>query len=349
MGDRCPRANVSAPTENSTFKRSFDELGDLISSTGDRSNGSEGNSSSGERNKRPRSNINAGSSSLLSNDGPSSSTANPTRRTSEPAESGLLSTVHMSTEADNVYPPMEGIEPVPSIVNPSFRVSSPSQRNDHYRLSMERLNAFDSNVAMLRHSDSPIPGPSLPRSARPSLAASVTVQASSSERPSARSLNTVEHPRPSSPASSSTLTSRMSALPSFASALASESTPPSWRLDSPLTGDPSLRIILNACEDSAPSSSRVRNVPVDREQPTHSGRAHESREQSHGPHLSESLSQLTLRLVLTVQQRLSAGDCALSAPKKLYEGCAIYNNHLKNTCKEHLHHWNCRPPVSVTV
>ena len=107
MGDRCPRINVSIPSESNSFKRSFDELGlDLNNPAGGRSNGAEGShSSSGERAKRPRSDNNAGPSS--NNGGPSSSAAIAIRRTSEADEDGPLSTVHTSAEADNAYTPME--------------------------------------------------------------------------------------------------------------------------------------------------------------------------------------------------------------------------------------------------
>lgn len=282
MGDRCPKINVSIPTESNSFKRSFDELGlDLNSPTGDRSNGGEG-SSSGERNKRPRSDINAGSSSTLNNTGSSSSAAIPTRRSSEADEDGSLSTVHMSTEADNVYTAMEGVEPLPSIIDPSPRVASPSERNNHFRLSMERFNAFDSNIAVLRHSDSPMPGPSLPRAARTPLATSIELRSPTLEIPPTPSLNIVERSRPSSPASSSTLTARPSALPPAPPALASEPGSPSWYIDSLIYAEPSLRDIMNPrVTDPAQSSVRVRNAPAPRERPAYGNRAHEPRDQPH--------------------------------------------------------------------
>ena len=282
MGDRCPRINVSIPSESNSFKRSFDELGlDLNNPAGGRSNGAEGShSSSGERAKRPRSDNNASSSS--NNGGPSSSAAIAIRRTSEADEDGPLSTVHTSAEADNVYTPMEGVEPLPSIGDSSPRVSSPLERMDHFRLSMERFNAFDSNIAVLRHSDSPIPGPSLPRAARSPLAPSIDSQSPTLETSPTPSLNVVERSRPSSPTSTSTLTPRPSALPVAPPASASEASSSDWFIDSLTFNERLLRDIMDT-----QSPARVRNVPAPRERATYGDRAHGPREQSHAPPLGE--------------------------------------------------------------
>ncbi|KAH9925967.1 uncharacterized protein B0H18DRAFT_358633 [Fomitopsis serialis] len=179
MGDRCPRLELTIPTESTSFKRSFDELGlDLGSPNGERGNGGEGSGSGGERNKRARSESNARSPSLI----PSSSNTLASGSSSSNAASSPRGASHegsassvdlMSDEPETLAEPMDGVEPLPPIRGLMPRTSPPTEQNDHFRLSMERFNAFDSNISVLRHSDSPMPGPSLPRSARTSLGSSM--------------------------------------------------------------------------------------------------------------------------------------------------------------------------------
>lgn len=345
MGDKCPRINVSIPTESNSFKRSFDELALDLNNSIDRS---EGSSVSGERNKRARGEHIARSPSPSQNSGSSSSATIPSRRTSESDEDGPPSTVQMSTEADNVYAPMEGVEPSPSIAGPSPRVSPLSEQRDHFRLSMERFNAFDSNIAVLRHSDSPIPGPSLPRAPHTPLAALDDLPPRTLEMPPTPTLNILGRSRPSSPASTSTLTSRLSAVPPALPALATVINPPEWYsdFDALMFGEASLHDILNP-RDRAQSSVRVRNAPRPRESDIYGDHAHESRDQPHAPTFGEWISHERCSSCLTAPQRLSVDEYTPSVPKKLCEDCGTYNSRSRSTYKGRRLRWSCRLPVST--
>ncbi|TFY64833.1 hypothetical protein EVJ58_g2352 [Rhodofomes roseus] len=238
MGDRCPRLELTIPTESTSFKRSWDELGlDLSSSpNGDRSNGGEG-SSSGERNKRARSESSARSVTVASSSGnlasgSSSRTASSPRRATLESHEGTASPVDLVLdEPDSVAEPMDGVEPLPSILDLSPRASPAAEQNAQFRLSMERFNAFDSNISVLRHSDSPMPGPSLPRAARTMLETALDSSSPVLEMPPTPNLNTIARSRPPTPPSPHTLMSRLSAAPPALPPVATVSGAPSWLTD----------------------------------------------------------------------------------------------------------------------
>lgn len=162
-----PQLQLNLSAANTSFKRSFSELGFDPDSPLDET-GSSGSSVDGsERSKRSRSEgsdidalLHTSASSSTSTPSSSSQTASTT--TLCPGE--MMSASHVgsssaSLEANEpeVLPsPMEGIEgsSQSSLENRIQTTSNPE--DEQYRISMERFNAFDSNISLLRRSPSPV-------------------------------------------------------------------------------------------------------------------------------------------------------------------------------------------------
>ncbi|KZT64668.1 hypothetical protein DAEQUDRAFT_600500 [Daedalea quercina L-15889] len=160
----------------------------------------------------------------------------------------------MLVEPDSLVEPMDGVEPLRTIIDPTPRVSPQSERNGQFRLSMERFNAFDSNISVLRHSDSPMPGPSLPRASRAPLETPLEPSSPALEMPPTPNPNAINRSRPSSPASPDAYISRLNAVAAALPPL------PGWfpgfdgPLRPPLSDGSSLRF-----QEHAHSANRLRN------------------------------------------------------------------------------------------
>ncbi|KZT06613.1 uncharacterized protein LAESUDRAFT_145186 [Laetiporus sulphureus 93-53] len=211
MAGNPPRLELDLSSNSTSFKRSFDQLNiDIDSSIGEDSiggsNNASGSADSGgsERNKRARSESGSSyvdSPSFLSDSaGPSSarslaSTSSnsltvPTDAFTAVASSSQLSPLRedspplgLALQNVGILPvTMEGVvsetPPPPSgsaHTTASLMSSSATQENDQFsRLSLERFNEFERNISALRHSDDPVPGPSLPLPARPPFVTDAT-------------------------------------------------------------------------------------------------------------------------------------------------------------------------------
>ncbi|KAG6888401.1 hypothetical protein C0992_008557 [Termitomyces sp. T32_za158] len=199
MSSNCPpQLHLELPPNTTSFKRSFDQFGfDLDSPQGASDAAGASASDGNDRNKRARSassfsddddSITSSSSSTLASgsspisgdssthDSLSSHLAPPTRAavphlslniSRSALEPPRLPTPEIQDIDMADYPPREPGEtgeasPV-SQANSISAASPTSQAEEHYRLSLERFNAFDSQIAALRRSRSP----SLPRSPTP--------------------------------------------------------------------------------------------------------------------------------------------------------------------------------------
>ncbi|KAG6889561.1 hypothetical protein C0995_016688 [Termitomyces sp. Mi166 len=198
MSHNCPpQLHLELPPSTTSFKRSFDQFGfDLESPLGPSDVAGASASDGNDRNKRARSassfsddDRSIGSSSsltLASGSSPTSGDSSthdshlpaaprlPVPRLSlnigrSPLEPPRLPTPEIQDIDMTDYPlpePEEAEEPRPAPQSGSLNLnlnSSTSQAEENYRLSLERFNAFDTQIAALRRSRSP----SLPRSSTP--------------------------------------------------------------------------------------------------------------------------------------------------------------------------------------
>ncbi|KAL0959357.1 hypothetical protein HGRIS_014612 [Hohenbuehelia grisea] len=165
--NRPPQLHLALPGNNTSFKRSFDQYDfDLESPVGGAEQGASG--SSNDRTKRPR------SEGSLSDDGDD---IQITQSSSEASLSSSSETTLASSSEADVSPsrPMRSSQPprlpTPEIQdvempyyhpNESPRQSSATDANGQYMASMERYNAFDSEISVLRQSRPASPPPTLP-------------------------------------------------------------------------------------------------------------------------------------------------------------------------------------------
>ncbi|KAG5649978.1 hypothetical protein H0H81_001237 [Sphagnurus paluster] len=190
MSSHCPPLlHLELPPNTTSFKRSFDQFGfDLDSPLGG-SNAPGGSSSDGnDRNKRARSassssddNTSIGSSQLSSLASGSGSTSYSSHEhTASQSAAGatrqIATPIPLNITRSSFDPPRLPTPEIQDIDMADYSllgveadnveeavVSLPSQADETYRISLERFNAFDTQISALRRSRSP----SLPRSSTP--------------------------------------------------------------------------------------------------------------------------------------------------------------------------------------
>lgn len=195
-----PQLQLRLPPNSTSFKRSFEEYGfDLPSPSGSESPGSSSNGN--ERNKRPRSasshsdneNSPEGSQSSTSSLSSASYAHSSQNSLSADARSALSATRPSSSSATNELHSTRPFHEMPVLPNPVIQdvemlsflapdapttqlsrtspvVSPPApQPNEQLRLSLERFNTFDTELAALRRSRSLAPRTTTPPPTLPPL------------------------------------------------------------------------------------------------------------------------------------------------------------------------------------
>jgi hypothetical protein len=193
-----PQLQLRLPPNSTSFKRSFEEYGfDLPSPSGSESPGSSSNGN--ERNKRPRSasshsdNGNSPGGSQSSTSSSSTSYTHSSQNSLSADARSALSATRPSSNATNELHSTRPFHEIPVLPNPviqdvemlSFLApdapttqlsrSSPvapplaPQPNEQLRLSLERFNTFDTELAALRRSRSLAPRTTTPPPTLPPL------------------------------------------------------------------------------------------------------------------------------------------------------------------------------------
>lgn len=191
MSSNCPpQLHLSIQPSTTTFKRSFEQFGfDLDSPVGATDAGGSGTDNGNERNKRARSSSSFSQSSdstdtsrVTASTLASGSESNSSISRDEPsAITNEIQTVH-STARPTIDPPprlptpviqdidMAEVLPENDAESTGAPQQTPQQTEDRYRLSLDRFNAFENEIALLRRSQplspaitrSPTPPPMLP-------------------------------------------------------------------------------------------------------------------------------------------------------------------------------------------